>query len=357
MRYQEDIQSVYCEVQDTGIGIPHDKHGAVFSKFMQADASINRKYGGTGLGLAIAKQLVTIMGGEINFESEEGRGSRFWFMLPTAKAQADKIVAPPKIFGPTTSHKAKDIKDAKLLVAEDHPVNRLLLTTLLKKWGATNVDIAENGHQAVEKFKSSSYDAILMDCQMPEMDGYEATGIIRDLEKKTDTHTLIIAITANAMQGDRETCLKAGMDEYISKPLDPQKLQAFLKQWFSFNTQVKEVDLTENSDISSPLDINRLRLIAETTEDQRAVMKLFLEAAEQKIMVMQNSRRAHETEDWKKAAHYLKGSAANLGMNRLSEAANKAEQSHSHTYIEATHMVSSMRSELETIRSYLEKMA
>ena len=352
LRYQEDSESAYCEVQDTGIGIPQDKQAHIFTKFMQADASISRKYGGTGLGLAIAKQLVTLMGGTIHFESTEGKGSRFWFNLPAAKAEAGQITV-SKISSPP-SGRTKDIKKAKLLVVEDHPVNRLLLLNLLKKWGTTNVDIAENGQEAVEKFKATSYDAIFMDCQMPVMDGYEATGIIRDYEKKSNTHALILAMTANAMQGDREICLKAGMDEYISKPLSPPKLQAFLKQWFSFDT---EAVFTENSDSSSPLDINRLRLIAETPEEEKTILKLFLEVAEQKLMAMQNSRRSHEIEDWKKAAHYLKGSASNLGMTRLSEIASKAERTQNHTYIEATNMVASMRAELEIIRAYLNKMA
>ncbi|MFT5783372.1 MAG: signal transduction histidine kinase/CheY-like chemotaxis protein [Candidatus Krumholzibacteriia bacterium] len=234
---ENDKSYLFYEVKDTGIGIPEDKLDSIFSKFVQADTSTSRTFGGTGLGLSITKQLVEMMGGEIGVKSDLGKGSTFWFKMPIIEAEDLEIEE--DIVLDEASNVAKDRmnpSEANVLLVEDHLVNQIFALRLLAKFGFTNIDKAENGLEAVKKFKAKDYDFIFMDCQMPEMDGYEATENIRKLEEGSDKHVPIAATTANAMVGDKERCLKAGMDEYISKPIRPDKLINLLSKWFIFDS-------------------------------------------------------------------------------------------------------------------------
>ena len=219
--------SLHFVVADTGIGIPQDKQRSIFDPFEQADGSVTRKYGGTGLGLAIVAKLVELMGGEIRVESpwrkpdspEWVSGSAFHFHIglvaarpasPASAVGSERLDAPPRAF--------------RILMAEDNDVNRQLVGILLKKQGHS-VTLAEDGRRAVELFESGAFDLILMDVQMPEMDGLEATSAIRKREAETGSRRIpIIALTAHAMIGDRERFLAAGMDGYISKPINSQEL-------------------------------------------------------------------------------------------------------------------------------------
>ena len=193
--------------------------GELFEPFRQADASTTRKYGGTGLGLAIANQLVRRMGGVIGAESRPGCGSVFWFRLK-ARVLSNAGRARTSETGPA-AHDAAHL-NARILVAEDNPVGQYVVRKHLGKLGC-EVDVAENGQMAVELFRKGHYDAILMDCQMPVMDGFEATATIRAEEGRGE-RVPIIALTANAMPEDQQRCLAAGMDSYISKPLDVNQL-------------------------------------------------------------------------------------------------------------------------------------
>lgn len=211
-------------VEDTGIGIPPEKRQAVFDKFVQADASINRKYGGTGLGLSIARTLVEIMGGSLNFESEMGKGSvfRVWLDLPHC--------ARPEQAHETHAAAAPAAEAGKtVLIVEDHAPNVLVVASYLEQWGYRH-DLARTGVEAVEKIISGNkYMAILMDIQMQGMSGLEATRIIRQYERNALFDSVpIIGMTAHAVLGDREKCLYAGMTDYISKPFNPADLQAKL---------------------------------------------------------------------------------------------------------------------------------
>jgi len=213
--------SIRFAVQDTGIGIPKDKQDIIFDVFSQADDSTTRKFGGTGLGLAISKQLVAAMGGQLTVESEFNKGSTFYF-----DAKFDLAKNPPQSPDTTLDDtpQPKGIqRSAHILLVEDNVVNQRLGLKLLEKWGYT-VDVAENGHIALEKWHTNTFDLILMDCMMPELDGFEATRAIREQEKQTGSHIPIVAMTANAMIGDREKCLNAGMDDYISKPIQRGQL-------------------------------------------------------------------------------------------------------------------------------------
>jgi len=214
--------TIRCEVEDSGIGIPTERHRNIFDLFTQVDASTTKIYGGTGLGLSIAKQLVHLMGGEIGVESHPGNGSLFWFTLPLMIGKEEKTVLPEPTIPENTSTQRKSLK---ILLAEDNEVNQKIIQFSLNREGH-EVIIARNGQEAISHFIDNQYDLILMDVQMPEVDGFEATRQIRDIEKRNN-HTSpipIIALTANAMKGDREKCLAAGMNAYLSKPFTPSEL-------------------------------------------------------------------------------------------------------------------------------------
>ncbi len=221
---------IKIEVIDTGIGISEEGRQRLFKSFSQVDASTTRNYGGTGLGLVISKSLSEMMGGHIDVESEPGKGSNFWFTIKMG-VSAMKLVENIH----TKDHDAKDqeMKKLNILLAEDNLVNQKVASIHLEKLGHL-VTVASNGLAAYETFKSTGFDLVFMDIQMPEADGYESTGLIRRYEKqKQQKRTPIIAMTANAMKGDKEKCINAGMDDYISKPFTASALKEILSKYAS----------------------------------------------------------------------------------------------------------------------------
>jgi PAS domain S-box-containing protein len=230
----EEAQLLF-EVADTGIGIVPVYHPKVFESFSQADSSHSRRFGGTGLGLSISKGLVELMGGTIWFESEPGKGTRFYFTLP--------MVFPNQGNGRTTRRQkphspqvglADSGQGKRILVAEDEYINKILIRTLLGQAGY-HVTVVSNGREAVNAWRGGVFDCILMDIQMPEMDGYEAVSRIREAEQ-TDQHIPIIAMTAHAMTGDRQKCLTVGMDDYVSKPIDGASVLQLLRHYLPETT-------------------------------------------------------------------------------------------------------------------------
>jgi signal transduction histidine kinase/AmiR/NasT family two-component response regulator len=215
-------------IRDTGIGISEKNLKKLFQSFSQADASMNRKFGGTGLGLAICRRLVELMGGQIGADSVPGKGSTFWFTLRLAKQKQAGPVAIESANPEFPDDAVADLKEMKVLLAEDNPVNKVVGMRQLKKIGCC-VDATENGVDAVALWREKRHSIVLLDCQMPEMDGYEAAQKIREIEGEQQLpQTYIIALTACAMEGDRELCLAAGMDDYISKPVKESELKAAL---------------------------------------------------------------------------------------------------------------------------------
>ncbi|MFN0207247.1 MAG: ATP-binding protein [Planctomycetota bacterium] len=217
-----ELTNIQFSVRDTGIGIPAEQHERIFDPFRQADGSTTRKYGGTGLGLAICKNLIQMMNGCVWVESAPGKGSTFHFTVQLPVPALSEATVPNLINTPLAALPS-DSRSLQILVAEDNHINQTVVRSFLEKRG-WHVTVVENGHEAVAHAGENRYDVILMDVQMPELDGFDATKQIRERERELNTYTPIIALTANAMKGDREQCLAAGMDDYLAKPIQSATL-------------------------------------------------------------------------------------------------------------------------------------
>ena len=226
---ETDSVDLKIAVIDTGIGIPQTAQETLFNAFTQADGSTTRKYGGTGLGLAIVSQLVDLMGGSLGVDSVEGEGSVFWF---TVNFQCAKKA--PEMAGEIAKKNKALQLEAKILLVEDNPINQMVAQKMLEKVGLKPT-LANNGVEALKQLNERSFDLVLMDCQMPEMDGFDATREIRklDIMALNQRPLPIVAMTANVMSGDRERCLDVGMDDYIGKPVQRDQLTSVLKKWLA----------------------------------------------------------------------------------------------------------------------------
>ncbi len=324
-----DTFIIFCQVTDTGIGISPDIKKLLFKPFTQADGSISRKYGGSGLGLAISKHLVEGMGGEINVESILGRGSQFWFTLQLTLAETQPIESEyallPKLEG------------LRLLVVEDYPINQQVILSLLKKFGYHQFDLAINGIEALNFLKNNTYDLILMDCQMPEMDGYTATNEIRKNEINAGEHHIpIIAMTAHALKGDREKCLSAGMDDYISKPIDRNQLEVMLLKWLESTPSTvlnhtitqESVSATSKEAAKTVLILDTERLKSITGDDAAATshfLSLFTDETTSLLIDLEKAILAKNSVPAKNYLHRLKGSTGNFGAMHMYELAIEME--------------------------------
>ncbi len=237
------------EVQDTGIGIAPEAMSKLFGAFEQADSSTTRKYGGTGLGLAITQRIAAAMGGDSGAESTQGVGSIFWFTARLRKGVAMEQPEEHPMSGSAETVLKRDYAGTRLLVAEDEPINREIASIMLEDLGFV-VDLAEDGIQAIELAGRKNYRLILMDMQMPEMDGLQATRVIRSLPGRETWP--IIAMTANAFDEDRRACLAAGMSDFISKPVDPELLYATLLKWLSGHRESAVIAPTHQSPPDTP---------------------------------------------------------------------------------------------------------
>ena len=248
--------SLHFLVRDTGIGISEEQQACIFEPFRQVDGSTTRRHEGTGLGLAICTRLVQLMGGRLWVESRAGEGSTFHFTAPFEYARAGEekqagVSLARDVSTLAASLQSSSASPLRVLVAEDNAVNQNLIRSVLKKEGHL-VQLASNGREVLEALEACQFDLILMDVQMPGMDGFEATATIRKAEHLTGCHVPIVAITAHAMQGDRERCLEAGMDEYLTKPIDLVKLRAMLRKWSRDNSPAPALELSGSRKTSSP---------------------------------------------------------------------------------------------------------
>jgi signal transduction histidine kinase/DNA-binding response OmpR family regulator len=322
---------VRFEVKDTGIGIAEEYLKTIFNKFTQGGKSITSNFGGTGLGLAITRQLVEAMGGKIGVESTYGKGSLFWceipFMLDNAKSVATTIETHQNI----TDEK---IKNAKILIVDDHHTNQLFATKLLQKRLGIIADIASDGLEALEKLKQTQYDLILMDCHMPNMNGFEASTEIRNIEKDSGHYTPIIALTADAMKVVKERCLKSGMDDYLGKPFEPEEFIRKIKRALTEDIRNVHIDNfaktdkdTKSAPATSPIDMSRLYQFTEgNLEDEKELLQSFLQQSEPLLKELENNIDAKKSDNWRETAHKLKGSAASIGALKLSKLCAIAEK-------------------------------
>lgn len=320
------------EVADTGIGLSGEERRKLFRPFVQVDGSPARKYGGTGLGLVISKRLVHLMGGEIGVESQKDRGSKFWFTVLLGCVEAGDL--PGDSSQRSDSARSKPVRQKAageyappspqyigggILVAEDNPVSRELILAQLNKLGYP-AKAVDNGHQAVEEALRNSCQLILMDCQMPGMDGLEATREIRKKESVTGIHIPIIAITAHAMDGDRDLCIRTGMDDYISKPASLEQLRRKIDRWMPRTANLTEAAATREPVLvpGDAIDPGTLENIAGLNPEGgrqflRELINIYLTDTPPRIADLREAVSLKNSKDLQQYAHYIKSASANMG--------------------------------------------
>ncbi len=304
---------VILSVSDTGIGIPPEVQEKLFESFTQADSSMTRKYGGTGLGLAISKKLVELMAGQMGLRSIAGEGSTFSFTLPL-RAVTTLRIAPDE--SPTTSVALRP--GVKVLLVEDNPVNQKVAQLLLGKLDC-RVTTVGDGSQAVAAVRGEDFDVVLMDCQMPVLDGFDATAQIRR-DEAGRKHVPIIAMTANAMTGDRERCLAVGMDDYLSKPISPAKLAQAISHW------ANAPQVPASAPLDELVDFTYLREhIGDDQETLAELLSLFLSSTTTAMAHIASAIEEQNRAALIMAAHEIKGSCGNLGIKIMAGTAAALE--------------------------------
>jgi len=341
---QVDAQSLLrFNVKDSGIGIPDHAQATLFNKFVQVETGTQRRYGGTGLGLAISKRLVVLMGGDIGFSSQIGKGSNFWFTVkletvadtayhPNNNHAPEKVPSPFRkaaFSGKLGQNQDRRNKVAKVLVVEDGEINRLVVTAMLNKAGY-QVDVALDGVKAVESALNEDYDLILMDVRMPEMDGYEAAATIRNSSGHR-ARVPILALTANALQEDRKACLAAGMNDFIAKPVRKEHLLTTVANWLRKSDNViSNIAMTPTPEPDSDvvvLDELAWESLASQTDSKtmKEIMAIFFIDTQDRVkkVVQAISVKDYQTIGFQ--AHSIKSTARTLGALRLATVCRNIE--------------------------------
>ncbi len=328
-------------VEDTGIGIPKEKVNSLFNPFTQADGSHTRKYGGTGLGLVICKEFVNMMGGDISIESVYGKGSKFFFDISlTVQESAVSVKESKGIFKsyglkkefPKNGKESKSTKTIrskyKVLIAEDNPVNQKVAQKMIAERGYKAYSVF-NGIEALEAIKREHYDVVLMDVQMPEMDGFTCTSEIRKLPDEKST-VPIIAITAHALAGDKEKCLNAGMNDYVTKPIDPVKLIQAIDNLLQISFEVEAVKKEESSN-GVIFDFKHLENVSMGNKDfEKEILNTYIEDISKRYI---NLETLISDQDFKKItneAHTIKGASYSIGAKKVGDEALAIEISGKH---------------------------
>ncbi len=308
-----DAVRIRFEIEDTGIGISESSQKLLFQAFSQADVSTTRRFGGTGLGLSICKQIVELMKGSIGLSSREGQGSTFWFEVELARSSVSHVVESEKLSN------LKEVQESNryILIAEDNLVNQKVAMGYLLKLGFRS-DAVSNGQEALRALETGTYDLVLMDCQMPEMDGYEATHAIRKHPNVRIQTIPIVAMTANAVQGDRERCIKAGMNDYVTKPIKLRELSIALKRWL----EIKELDSDDKAKadlILDPQALSNIRLLSQTAGSNflDELIGIYFSTTPPRMEAMIKACDEGDTETIRRDAHGLKSASGHLGIVRV----------------------------------------
>jgi CheY-like chemotaxis protein/nitrogen-specific signal transduction histidine kinase len=337
-------------VTDTGIGMAPEVQARLFEPFMQADTSTTRVYGGTGLGLAIVKRLVELMGGTIGVDSTPGQGSTFWFTARLARKQSGVAVPATTDVVPATEPMAGPVPAGdrgRVLVAEDNPINRLVAQRLLESLGY-GVETAENGRQAVEAVAQAHYDLVLMDAHMPDLDGVAATHAIRRREQEAGAgqHLPIVAMTADALAGDAEKSLAAGMDDYLAKPVTLERLSEVVGKWVGHGA----------------LDLSSLALWEQLEQRHEPglltrLINLFVEEVTAQLAALQQAVTEGDAAHVEHVAHGLKGNAAQLGATKMARlSATLQAAASAHDLSQAPSIVADLQTAFAEVRAGLEQI-
>ena len=367
---EEDYNFLYFSVKDTGIGISKEQQDKLFNRFTQADSSTTKLYGGTGLGLTISKQLTKLMGGDIGVESEEGKGSKFWFTIFAENSEKNNIDnqdqisidIPNEVLSNDIIYLKND--DINILLVDDNKTNQIVGSILLKDLGY-RVDIVDNGQECLKALDKKEYDLILMDGFMPIMDGYETTKSIRSKETKMNKKDIIIiAMSANAMQGAKEEFLKAGMDDYIAKPITENMLKEKLKKWL-INKEKKlqesegnynelEKDITENKMTENKIQLFDKNFLLDLLGDEeiiKPIIKDVLDTIPERMDLLEKYIDENNFEELRSLAHKMKGSFAQIGAepssNILYEIEKASKQNDIKLASEKVNLLSIQMKELE----------
>lgn len=311
---KDNLVNTGITITDTGIGVEQEKLKRIFERFKQADDTVTRQFGGTGLGLSIVTDLVSLQNGTINVESELGKGTSFKIVIPYKVSNED--------FGKSASSEileaiARDFEHIKILVVEDNEINQSLIKHLFSEW-QLEFDLANNGKEAIAALIKNKYHLILMDIQMPEMDGYTAA---QEIRRTLNLDTPIIAMTAHALAGEREKCLSYGMNEYISKPIREEQLHKLISQFTRTNIpQGKEKLFTINSpaDDYAYIDLRYMKEVSGGNIDyEKTVSEQFIEAIPEDLAAMEKAWQNNDTVRLRQLAHNMKTTVSVMGLNEV----------------------------------------
>jgi len=337
----DDFWQMEVNISDTGIGIPPDRVGQLFEAFTQADGSTTRKFGGTGLGLAISRKLARMMGGDVTVSSVLGKGSTFHIVVKFAMPEGTEAVETSSF--PETSSDfgggsviessfespAPSPMGYRVLVVEDNTVNQIVARKSLENLGLA-VDLANNGRHALERLAVANYDLVFMDCQMPELDGFDATRLLRQgAQGVRNPMVPVVAMTAHALKGDRERCIDAGMDDYMTKPLEQGELRAKVRRWLPGHQQtfVSKPSDSVSSGVSDSIFEEALLMgrVLGDLDVAKIAIQAFLEDFPARIAAIQTGCERGQIGVVRENSHALKGSSANLGCLLLSKSASELE--------------------------------